>query len=95
MMRLYQIAADGSEKQDRMLEILEEPLSMQFVQDQKLNLLLEKLGHKFSGEFGSESGYANKYDFHRIATHYAYENTYEPPKQETVDNTKTEEDLPF
>ena len=29
------------------------------------------------------------------ATHYAYENTYEPPKQETVDNTKTEEDLPF
>lgn len=29
------------------------------------------------------------------ATHYAYENTYEPPKPTSVDNTNTEGDLPF
>lgn len=29
------------------------------------------------------------------ATHYAYENTYEPPKPTSVDNTNTEKDLPF
>ena len=30
------------------------------------------------------------------ATHYAYQNTYEPPKQKTVDNTAdAKDDLPF
>jgi hypothetical protein len=29
------------------------------------------------------------------ATHYAYENTYEPPKEVTADKPKDEEDLPF
>ena len=29
------------------------------------------------------------------ATHYAYENTYEPPKQVTSDKAKDDEDLPF
>tara|TARA_R100001440_G_C2522536_1_gene119038 strand:+ start:3660 stop:3914 length:255 start_codon:yes stop_codon:yes gene_type:complete len=29
------------------------------------------------------------------ATHYAYENTYEPPKQENTNNSQTEQDLPF
>jgi|TARA_R110002012_G_scaffold92744_4_gene225104 hypothetical protein len=29
------------------------------------------------------------------ATHYAYENTYEPPKQVTTDKSKDEDDLPF
>ena len=29
------------------------------------------------------------------ATHYAYENTYEPPKEVTADKPKNEEDLPF
>jgi len=29
------------------------------------------------------------------ATHYAYENTYEPPKQVTSDKVKEEDDLPF
>jgi len=29
------------------------------------------------------------------ATHYAYENTYEPPKPDKVDNSNTEGDLPF
>ncbi len=29
------------------------------------------------------------------ATHYAYENTYEPPKEVTADKAKEEDDLPF
>jgi len=29
------------------------------------------------------------------ATHYAYENTYEPPKEVTSDKAKDDEDLPF
>jgi len=29
------------------------------------------------------------------ATHYAYENTYEPPKEVTVDKPKQDDDLPF
>ena len=29
------------------------------------------------------------------ATHYAYENTYEPPKEVTADKAKQEDDLPF
>lgn len=41
LMALYEAAAGESEKLDRMLEIVEEPLSMQFVQDQKLELLLD------------------------------------------------------
>ncbi|HAT64584.1 MAG TPA: hypothetical protein DCS66_08270 [Flavobacteriaceae bacterium] len=41
----------------------------------KLNILLGKLGHKFTNEYKNERGYANEYDFNRIATHYAYENS--------------------
>ena len=29
------------------------------------------------------------------ATHYAYENTYEPPKETTSDKVKQDDDLPF
>jgi hypothetical protein len=29
------------------------------------------------------------------ATHYAYENTYEPPKEVSSDKVKDEDDLPF
>jgi len=29
------------------------------------------------------------------ATHYAYENTYEPPKEVTADKAKEDDDLPF
>tara|TARA_R110002051_G_scaffold261728_1_gene321649 strand:+ start:711 stop:962 length:252 start_codon:yes stop_codon:yes gene_type:complete len=29
------------------------------------------------------------------ATHYAYENTYEPPKEVSSDKVKQEDDLPF
>jgi hypothetical protein len=40
-MALYEATAGESEKLARMLEIVEEPLSMQFGQDQKLDLLLD------------------------------------------------------